>query len=318
MIKFIELKDKLKSGTVNALCLFGNDEWLKQRCVENVRQAYSIADDGFATDTLENPTLEQITDACMTLPMFCDKKLVVCRDFVFPENARLAQVKKQLSQIISACDGSFCLVFRSDTDKYFADINGMLTVNCNRLDKPGVVKWIVAYAKRQGVQIDTLCADRIATYCLSDMSRVSVETQKLIDYGTVDAQSVDMLVHRDAEYAVYDLSGAIADKNAMRAMEIYRGLIAGGEEVRSLFALLYNFYRRMYYVKTSAYPPEQIAAYLGVKPGAVGFARSAAERYKPMQLKRALDCLAQADDRLKNFSDEDETFVLLIMQLISL
>lgn len=319
MIKFLELREKLKTNEYSALCVFGNDNWLRRKAIDNVRESYGIADDGFGVDRLEAPTLEAIRFACFTPSMFCNKKLVVVEDFVFPEGSvKLAETKRQLSEIVQQCDGSFCLLFSTDADKHFADVAGIETVNCNRLDKANVVKWIIAYAKREGVTFDTLCADRLATYCLLDMSRVAVETQKLIDYGEVTIEAIDMLVHKDAEYAVYDLSGAIADKNANRAMEIYRGLVARGEDPRALFALIYNFYRRVYYVKTSGFSNEETAGYLGVKAGAVSFAKETAARYKPMQLKRALDCLSQADERLKAFVDDGEVMNILIMQLIAL
>ena len=319
MIKFLELREKLKTNEFSALCVYGNDAWLKRRAIANLCEAYGIADDGFSVDRLEESTAENVRLACFTPSMFCAKKLVVCENFVFPEgSAKLTEVKRHLAETISQCDGSFCLVFVSDTDKYFADVEGMETVNCDRLNKGSVVNWITSYCKKSGVAIDPLCADRIATYCLLDMSRVEVETQKLIDYGEITPQAIDMLVHKDAEYAVYDLSGAIADKNASRAMEIYRGLIARGEDARALFALIYNFYRRVYYVKTSGFSDAEIASYLGVKAGAISFAKDTANRYKGMQLKRALDYLSAADEKLKAFVDENETMNILIMQLISL
>lgn len=322
------MREKLKSREYAALTLYGNDSWVKRRAIANVCEAYGITDDGFSIDRLESstgsnkvesPSLESISMACLTPSMFCPKKLVVCENFLFPEqSAKLAETKRQLTDLLRQADGSFCLLFVTDTDKHFADIEGMETVNCNRLDKGSIVKWIVAYAKRQGVAIDTLCADKIATYCLLDMSRVAIETQKLIDYGDVSIEAIDMLVHKDAEYAVYDLSSAIADKNASRATDIYRGLVARGEDPRALFGLIYNYYRRVYYVKTSSFTNEEIAAYLGVKAGAVSFAKETAGRYKAMQLKRALDCLAQADERMKAFVDENEVMNILIMQLLAL
>ena len=319
MIKFLELKEKLKTSQYAALCLYGNDAWIKRKAISNVCEAYGIADDGFSVDRLVSPTVDEIRLACFTPSMFCAKKLVVCESFLLPDgNTKLNEVKRHLSETVAQCDGSFCLLFVTDSDKVFSDIEGMETVDCNRLSKGSVVKWIEAYCKRRGVTVDALCADRIATYCLQDMSRVEVETQKLIDYGDISVESIDMLVHKDAEYAVYDLSSAIADKNASRALEIYRGLIARGEEARALFALIYNFYRRVYYVKTSTFSNEEMANYLGVKVGAVSFARDTANRYKPMQLKRALDYLALADERIKSFVDENETMNILIMQLITL
>ena len=318
MLKFLELREKLKTVDFFALCLYGNDAWLKRKCIANVCEAYGIVDDGFSVDKLVSPTVEDIRLACFTPSMFSAKKLVVCEDFILPEGNKLAEVKRHLAETVASCDGSFCLLILSESDKGFADIKGMETVNCNRLDKASIVKWIISYCKKSGVTVDPLCADRIATYCLADMSRVEVETQKLIDYGDISIQSIDLLVHRDTEYAVYDLSGAIADKNAARATEIYRGLIARGEDSRALFALIYNFYRRVYYVKTSALTNEEMASYLGVKAGAISFAKDTANRYKPMQLKRALDYLAIADERIKAFVDENETMNILIMQLISL
>ncbi|MCH5160189.1 MAG: DNA polymerase III subunit delta [Clostridiales bacterium] len=319
MIKFLELREKLKSNVYNALCVFGNDGWLKKRAVENVCDAYGIVDDGFGVDRLESPTPDDLTLACLTPSMFCDKRLIVCQDFALPDaGAKLLDAKNRLSDLLKHADGSFCLLILTDSDKGFKDIAGVETVDCNRLDRASVIKWIESYCKRQNVAIDRLCADRIASYCLMDMARVAVETQKLIDYGQIDPESIDLLVHRDAEYVIFDLSGAIANKNATRALEIYRGLIARGEDARALFGLLYSFYRRVYYVKTSEYNSDEIASYLGVKSGAVTFARETAQRYKPMQLKRALDYLALADERLKSFVDEGEVMNILIMQLISL
>ena len=319
MIKFLELREKLKTCEFSALCLYGNDAWVKRKAISNICEAYGIVDDGFSVDRLIAPAVEDIRLACLTPSMFCAKKLIVCEEFIFPEgNAKLTDVKRHLAETVAQCDGSFCLVFVSDSDKYFADIAGMESVNCNRLDKSNIVKWISSYCKRSGVAIDALCADKIATYCLMDMSRVEMETQKLIDHGNISIEVIDMLVHKDAEYAVYDLSGAIADKNASRALEIYRGLVARGEEPRALFGLIYNFYRRVYYVKTSSFTNEEMASYLGVKAGAISFAKDTADRYKPMQLKRALDYLAQADERIKSFIDENEAMNIVIMQLISL
>ena len=319
MVKFLDLREKLKSNVYNALCVFGNDGWLKKRAVEHVCAAYGIVDDGFGVDRLENPTLDDITLACLTPSMFANRRLIVCEDFALPEgSSKFNEAKNKLSDLMKQADGSFCLLILTESDKGFKEIAGMETVDCNHLDRISVIKWIESYCRRQNVVIDRFCADRIAGYCLMDMARVEQETQKLIDYGQIDPNSIDLLVHRDAEYVVYDLSGAIADKNAARALEIYRGLVVRGEDARALFGLLYSFYRRVYYVKTSEYSNDEIAAYLGVKSGAVSFAKETAQRYKPMQLKRALDCLASADDKLKAFVDDNEVMNVLIMQLISL
>lgn len=322
-MRFLDMREKLNNG-IACLCLYGNDAWVKRKAIANVCDFFKVTDDGFSVDYLESPSITDVTLSCLTPSMFCDKKIVVCTDCQFlsgnsqADVKRKAEAKKTLAEMLRKYDGSYCLVFVCDDDKYFDGLEHTDKVDCNRLDSNSVGKWIMAYGKRQGVAIDKIAADKIASYCLCDMSRVSVETQKLIDSGDVSPETIDGLVHKDAEYAVFDLSKFISQKNAAKALDLYKGLIARGEEPRQLFSLLFSFYRRAYYVKTSGYNADELAAYLGVKAGAVSFAKEVAGKYKPMQLKRALDFFADADERLKRFIDENDVMTLLINQLIAL
>lgn len=316
MIGFLDVKGKLGSGEVKALCLFGNDRWVIRRTVQNVRAFYSATDE-FSADVLTQPTVGDIEAACLTPSMFCPTKVVVVQDFVLAPGNKGEEAKNKLSRLISACDGTYFLIIIADDYKPFASL-GAEIVDCNRQDKAIVIKWIVATCRRAGMEVDRLSADKLATYCLCDMARVESETQKLIDFGKLDIDSVESMVTKDAEYAVFDLSDAISSKNAAKALDIYKTLRSGGEEARFLFSLLYGTYRRMYYVKTSDFSSEEIAKFLGVKPGAVRFAKETAAKYKPMQLKRALDCFGVAEQKLKAFVNDDEVLTMLILQLTAI
>lgn len=311
------MREQLKSTRYPCLCLFGNDNWVRRKALSNVCEALNVPNDGFSVEYLDNPAIEDIKQACNTPALFCDTKLVVCENLVFPLGPKLSAFKNELAALLSRWDGSYCLVFVAETDKGF-DFDGVEKVNCNKLDRDSICKWIVSFGKRCQVSIDRNAADRLAQYCLNDMSRVAIETQKLIDYGEVTIDSIERLVHKDAEYVVFDLSQVIANRNVSKALEMYRGLVAQGEEPRALFGLLYNFYRRAYYVKTSAGATEDLAKLLGVKSAAVEFARETASRYKPMQLKRALELFEQADNKIKAYLDENEAMSVLIMQLAAL
>lgn len=318
MITFLQLKEKLNNEFV-ALCLFGNDSWVKRKSLATVKQVYDVTDDGFAVDNLDNPTIEDIVYSCMTPSMTSDKKVVVVTNFQFSQGRKQQDGKKRLAELFDVKNADYCVVFDTETTKTLDGVGGVEFVDCNRLDSSTVVKWITAYCRRQGVDIDRIAAQKIADYCLCDMSRIATETQKLVDYGKADVESVELLVHKDTEYAVYDLGKLIASKNVQRAMSAYKGLLAQGEENRALFGLLYNFYRRVYYVKTSgALGEDKIAECLGVKRGAIGFAKDVAAKYKPMQLRRALSAFNQADQALKAFLDEDEVMTTLVFKLATL
>ncbi len=315
MINFLNLKNNLKGGDLSAFCLVGNDRWLKLKSLATVREFFGIEEDGFGVDRLDNPTYKQIEAACCTPSMFAAQKLVVVENFQVPVGKQQAEVVQKLERLIVECDGSR-LVFLADQGDFFAKINGLTLVNCDKLDSTNVTKWIVAYCKKQGVEVSGMCAAKIAEYCLFDMSRVATETQKLLDYGEVTPQAVELLVHKDTEFVVFNLSKTICAKNAQAALELYNGLIASGEEARGLFGLLYNTFRRAYYVKTSE-QTDNLAELLGVKPYAVQRTKEIADKYKPMQLKRILNCFEDADCKLKAFVDETEVMTTLILQLVS-
>lgn len=313
MTNFINLKNTLKSR-LPCFCLYGNDRWLQRRAVENICQAYGI-DAAYGTERPEPQTYGKIEECCCTPALFGGTKLVLCENFVFPQGKQGLEVTSNLGRLLDSCDGSFCLVFVSPSAEGFDKVRNVELVCCDKLDYTSVTKWIVAYAKKQGVAVDMFCARKICEYCLGDMSRVETETQKLLDYGHVTTEAVEALVHKDVEYVVFNLTKTIASRNAGAALELYRGLVAAGEQPRGLFGLMYNFYRRAYYVKITQASTEQLAQMLLVKPFAVDRAKETAAKYKPMQLKRMLDNFSQADLLLRSFADEDEVMTTLIMRL---
>lgn len=315
MISFLNLKEQLKTRKFAALCIFGNDGWLKQSALDTIISALQAQDMG--VETLDGASAESVRTACFTPCMFCPVKVVVCKNFVFPQGKAQQRAAETLSSVVRDWDGGFCLVFWADSAEPFKNVEGLEYVNCDKLDAPMVAKWIVSYAKRQGVAVENGVARLLGEYCLQDMSRVQAETQKLIDYGEFTAQAVEALVHKDAEYVVYNLAEFIAAKNAQGALALYDGLISSGEDARGLFGLLYNFFRRAYYVKTSdgALPAAEL---LGVRPYAVQKAKAAAERYKPMQLKKILDAFSDADEKLKAFAEENAVMKNLILKIITL
>lgn len=323
MLKFLDFNAQLKSQTYNALCLFGNDEWVKHRALDYLFDSCGVTQNDFAVDTLDAPTVDDIQSSCLTQSIFGDKRIVVCENFVFAKGGnadsnKVKEAKLQLSKLIESADGSFCLVFVTHDQTIFNGVKGLEFVDCNRLDSRNVEKWIVYYCKKAGVAIDQALANKIATYCLNDMARVVTETQKLLDYGQITSATIDLLVHRDVEQNIFNLSKYISNKNTAQALELYKQLVENGEELLGIFALLYNAFRRMYYLKTTTYTNEQYASYFGVKPNSLFFLKETADKYKPMQLRRALDCFAKTDAMLRTHLNDDQAIPLLIMQLCAL
>ena len=71
------------------------------------------------------------------------------------------------------------------------------------------------------------------------MSRVALETEKLIDYkgsGTLTREDVDGLVYKDADYRIYEMTNAVARKRFRQIFEhTVRALPKDGRRNQSAF-----------------------------------------------------------------------------------
>lgn len=103
-------------------------------------------------------------------------------------------------------------------------------IDCSKPDLSFCVKWINDFAASCGASVANGAAALLAEYCLRDMSRISSETKKLVSFGEITRELVQQHVTKDVEYAVFDLSDAISEKNAAKSIEIIQALLNGGED----------------------------------------------------------------------------------------
>lgn len=321
MVDFINLKNSLSACRYSVWVIFGNDAWVRAKAVENITATLDIGYPELNKTVIENgKDTDELFNICNTAPFMADKRLVVADNFVLPQGKKWSDFKQRLERQAIMSDSTCCLIFVCPDFSELVNVKGVEAVDCNRLSERDVSKWITAYCKKAGKQIADSTAQKLAKFCLNDMARVSTEIAKLCDYAKeeINSQDIDQLVHKDAEYAVFDIGKEIANRNAGKALDMLTALTARGEDARSLFGVLYNYYRRLYYIRTTKYDNQQLANMLNVKEGAIRFAKGVAEKYKPMQLRQALKFFLQADNRLKEYYNENEILRTLILQLSEL
>ncbi|MBP5466901.1 MAG: hypothetical protein J6Y43_05010, partial [Clostridia bacterium] len=169
---------------------------------------------------------------------------------------------------------------------------------------PLIVRWIKATAGAAKVKATDAVCRTIAEYCLSDMTRVKNETEKLIAYagenGEITEQAVDILVYRDSEYKIYEMTDYIAKKKFDMAISVINDMLAKGDTEAKIIAAVYNYFRRLLFVAISDKPNADTAALLGVKEFAVRKAKEQAAAFKVRALKNAVDRLSDADYAVKS------------------
>lgn len=320
MIDFLKLRENLNSSFYPLLIIKGKDEWVKSRAISYIIDSLDIEYADMNIHHVEGGSVDDLMMICNTLPFFSNQKVVIVHHLEYGQGNNLTRTVSMLNKYIADSDNSCCLVMYIDSDNKCLDKVSGQVINCNKLSDRDVANWIIATAKKNNRTIDGSTANMISQYCLSDMGRVASELDKLCVHSTgmIDASMVELLVTKDAEYLVFDLSKVIANKNTALALDMLSQLMRQGNDARKLFPMLYNYYRRMYYIRISKCDKDTLATQLGVKVGAIGFAKDVANKYKPRQLLGALALFAEADNKLKNFANELDTMQLLVLQLVAL
>ncbi len=302
-MKFSELKKRINGGDVRPLYLLtGSDEYLRSNAVRLLKRLVTMPE--LNAVTLESPSATALRDALNAVPMMSEKRLVAVD--------RLIDVS--LVSSFGENETSTVLVVTAQPEvkkgkkagKREEEISRFLSraevIDCSPLDTPTVFGWMAAEAKKYDVTVESEAAKLLAEYCGNDMSRISGEFGKLASYrtgGTMTADDVRALVTPEHDYAVWQLSNAVAAGNARLALDVYDSF---GEDLRkpeTLFGTLSSHFRKMYYCLTET-DDDAIKKGLGVRDNALYAVRREAGRFGEQRLKRILLVLAELDEDMKN------------------
>ena len=299
---YTDLKKSIEKGEKFSVYLLeGEDAFFRNSAVETLKKA-------FCTEpSLNAATFDGTFDAGDVLaslnafPLLSENRLTILKEF-YPTAAVLKGGFKEFlehpptSSILIVSDEKPC-----DALKKFPSVQ---VVSCAKGDVPLLAKWIKATASAEDVTISDTVARNVAEYCLSDMTRIKTETEKLVAYvkkgGEITQETVDLLVNRDAEYKIYEMTEHIAAKRTDKALAIIKDMLEKGETPQKILSSFYNYFRRLLFVAISDKSNAETATLLGIKEYAVKKTKEQAAAFKVRSLKKAVDRLADADFKIKS------------------
>jgi len=164
-----------------------------------------------------------------------------------------------------------------------------------RLAPVEVPAWIAARARIHGIKLDGDAVAMLASAVGSDTERVEQEIQKLGAYAngaTVTADAVRTLVSGAIEADVFELTQAVVRKDARTAVATLERLIADGNAVQQILALLLWQFRVLLFASAmrSNADAERTAKAIRSSPYAIQRATACARRgtraagYRPARL----------------------------------
>jgi DNA polymerase III delta subunit len=189
-----------------------------------------------------------------------------------------------------------------------------------RLTPVEVPGWISARARIHAVKLDTEAVATLASAVGSDTERLEQEIKKLGAYAggaTVTAGDVRTLVSGAIEADVFELTQAVVRKDARTAVATLERLLADGNAVQQILALLLWQFRVLLFasaMRTNA-DAERMAKAIRSSPYAIQRATAFARRVTRGDVVRAYEAIYAADQVIKTGRAESDVAALTLCVL---
>lgn len=336
-----DLKEKLKTNPCGAYFFFGEEEYLKEFYVGEIKKllAPEMADLNYNciyAEDVSEATFEKISDEMGTLPVMSDYRITMVRDL---EILKLKEDKiSLLSDIVErACDGNI-LVFSCSADKYVLDsknkygkIPTFLKENtfymeCEKQSEARLLPWIDRHFAVEKLRIADINARRLISLCNGSMTVLDSEINKLSAFcrhegvEEVSREIIDNMVFDRAEYDMYDIGNRIMASDRAAVMRIYYSLKRRQTQPIVLISGISRAIGASMIVESAAAsraPADRVEKASGMKPW------QQAKTYRGKIPRRvyleALEMCLDADLKLKSTkSDENVVCERLIIGLLEL
>lgn len=284
-MKFTELKKFLSEGGCGVFLLSGEDAYFLSHAEDMLKKAFlqlpELNFSSFDGESLKGQNIQKLTDALSAFPFMAEKRVVRVSEF-YPSEADYERYLKPFFADFPST--AILIIVNTQTKKGAADLkrkHGINYVDCGKADEEEVTRWVYLTLKRAGIAAEAEACMNIARYCLCNMSRVAIETQKIIIYkggrGTLTAAEADELVYKDADYRVYEMTGAVAAKNYSRFYEIADELVGKGMDGMAVLNSLFSYLRNIITAASSNESDAELAKLLGMKEYGVKRSREQAK-----------------------------------------
>ncbi|MBO4251534.1 MAG: DNA polymerase III subunit delta [Clostridia bacterium] len=315
-----ELKKTLNSGEISSVYLIeGPDAYFRSFALETLETA--LIDEpslNIAVFDGGNYNGGDLFAMLTAVPFLSERRMVVIKEFYPKADALKGGIGEFLS---SPNPKSVFVIVNENTCETLKKYNSVCVVSCNIADTALVVRWIKSTAGSAGVRISDALAEKVAEYCKNDMTRIKTETEKLIAYadgGEITEEAVELLVSRDTEYKIYEMTDYIAKRKFDMAIRVVSDMLGKGETEGRIISAVYNYFRRLLFVAISDRSNAETAELLGIKEYAVRKTKEQAAAFRVLAIKNAVDRLGDADYAVKSGrADADELLWINLFKIMT-
>ena len=280
-----EFYQVLKTGEISPVYLFtGPEALVKREALEALRRKLLPPGLEALNDaTLEGVTAQQITDACETMPMMCERRIVTVRDWapLLPgkaknEDAETEWMQKWLENPPASCTLVFYMRGEMDGRKKLPALlkKKAAVVDFQLLTDAELARWCAGRLKPHGKRISRAALNTLTYMAGRELTRLSGELDKLAAYlgedrDEISEEDVRSIVPASLEYNIFELLNSLLSGDMRKGQQTVNSLLQGGQTTVGILAMLTRQIRQLAHMKCAldaGSPVAVIQQQLGMHP----------------------------------------------------
>lgn len=252
---FLTLKKQLKEkNTGNLYLFFGEEVFIRDMYLEHMKKLVPDNDfSDFNNIILDGKDLTQgkADDTINSFPVMAEKKIIIIKNSgIFkacPEDS-----KAFWEETLSLIPDYVLLIFVEDEinkkNVLFKAVSKYgLCVNFEYQKDYEIIPWVIREAKKAGKKMSKDAAELLVSLCDPGLINIKNELDKLISYAgeEIYRSDIEKVVSRPMSLAIFEITDAIAEKNADKALSMIMRLKENKESAFNIIYLLSSSFDKM-------------------------------------------------------------------------
>lgn len=334
-MKWKEFFDDIKLGVVRNVYLFsGVEDFVKREALEKLRAAVlPVGLEALNETVLEGANAARIIEAAETLPMMCDRRLVVVRDWgplmsgaSKDEDAESERILEWLKTPNDSCALVFFMRAECDSRKKLAKalIKSGAIVEFPQLDDVSMRKWVAGRLKPYGKKMSAAAIQQLVFTAGKELTRLDGELSKLAafvgDRSEIDENDIEQIVSPSLEFGAFDMLNHLFDGDSAGAYRTLEMMLERGGSRIGILASVTRQLRGMTFLRIAAENNknvEEAGNVLALNPYAAKIMAQKSRRFTSAVLEELYNAAIDADYAIKSGRARDAAALDMLFIKIS-
>lgn len=316
----------IKMGLKSVYLFHGHERYLIDQYMNKMIEKYvppTYKDFNLVTYDGEKVTVDELIDACETVPFFSDSKIIVVKNATYFRNKKAnltAAEEERLLDYLNRPSESSHLFFitghaidkRKKVTKNI-DKNGRV-IEFSKLNSQIFPRWVHKKIKQHNKDIESdvlrylidrlSYLDKHATKTLLDVdNELKMICSSLRETDFIQKEDIDKYVKKPLDADIFMMVDAVGNKRAETAILIMHELTKSGEPIQVVFSMVARQFRLLKKVKMlvkEGYNQASIAKLLNIHPYAIKNIMKQIHMFDDEQLTKILGMCSEIDYKSKS------------------